>query len=64
VPVYLAYATDDNAAPGRALGAELARLGKTHQLEIYSSGGHNFVFSATHASDPDIFRFLAAHLLR
>jgi len=64
VPLYLGYAIDDNAEPGKALGAELARLGKVHQLAIYPSGGHNFVFNATHPSDADIFQFLSAHVLR
>jgi len=63
VPLYLGYATDDNAAPGEALGAELARLGKVYQLAIYPSGGHNFVFRATHPSEADIFQFLSAHVL-
>jgi dienelactone hydrolase len=63
-PLYLGYAADDNAEPGQSLGAELTRLGKAHQLMIYPSGGHNFVFRADHPSDADIFRFLAAHLPR
>lgn len=62
VPVYLGYAADDNAEPGRVLGAELARLGKVHQLAIYPSGGHNFVFRTTHTADEDIFRFLSEHV--
>ena len=61
-PVFLGYAEDDNAEPGRILGAELRRLGKVHELAIYPSGGHNFVFSATHPSNEDVFRFISIHL--
>lgn len=62
VPLYLGYAADDNAEPGRVMAAELARLGKVHQLAVYPSGGHNFVFRTTHPADEDIFRFLAKHV--
>ena len=61
-PVFLGYAEDDNAEPGRILAAELRRLGKVHELAIYPSGGHNFVFSATHPSNEDVFRFISIHL--
>jgi dienelactone hydrolase len=64
VPLFLAYATNDNAEPGRVLGVELARLGKVHQLAIYPTGGHNFVFDPKHAADADIFRFLSTHVPR
>lgn len=64
VPLFLGYATDDNAVAGQVMGAELKRLGKVHHLAIYPSGGHNFVYSAAHPSDSDFFRFLAAHLPR
>ena len=63
-PVYLGYAADDNAEPGRALGAELARLGKVHELVLYPTGGHNFVFNATHPAVEDVFRFLTTHIRR
>jgi dienelactone hydrolase len=63
-PLFLGYAVDDHAEPGRALAAELRRLGKTHQLVIYPSGGHNFVFRTDHPSDADIFRFFAEHVPR
>ena len=58
-PIYLGYAEDDNAEPGRVLAAELARLGKRHQLAIYPTGGHGFLFRADHPSEADIFRFLS-----
>ena len=64
VPIYLGYAEDDNAEPGRVLGAELKRLGKTHQLAIYPTGGHGFVFAADHPSIADVFRFLSDHVAR
>jgi dienelactone hydrolase len=63
-PIYLGYAEDDNADAGRVLGAELARLGKPHLLAIYPTGGHGFVFSSSHPSDADLFRFLATHVSR
>jgi dienelactone hydrolase len=63
-PIYLGYAEDDNAEPGRVLGAELKRLGKTHQLAIYPTGGHGFVFTADHPSIADVFNFLSTHLRR
>jgi dienelactone hydrolase len=64
VPVFLGYATDDNDEPGRVMAAELTRLNKTHQLAIYPSGGHNFVFAASHPANADMFKFLAAHVRR
>ena len=64
VPIYLGYAEDDNAEPGRVLGAELERLGKRHQLAIYPTGGHGFVFAAEHPSIADVFRFLSDHVAR
>jgi dienelactone hydrolase len=63
-PIYLGYAEDDNAEPGRVLGAELKRLGKTHQLAIYPTGGHGFVFAADHPSSTDVFHFLSEHVRR
>jgi dienelactone hydrolase len=64
VPTYLGYAEDDNAEPGRVLAAEFKRLGKTHQLAIYPTGGHGFVFAADHPSIADVFRFLSDHVAR
>lgn len=61
-PIYLGYSEDDNAEPGRVLGAELARLGKPHRLAIYPTGGHGFMYRADHPSDADIFRFLSEHV--
>lgn len=64
VPIYLGYAEDDSAEPGRVLGAELTRLGKPHQLSIYPTGGHGFIFAAEHAANADVFRFLSEHVSR
>ena len=64
MPVYLGYAEDDNAEPGRVLAAELVRLRKPHQLAIYPTGGHGFIFQPDHPSDADVFRFLAEHVRR
>ena len=63
-PIFLGYARDDSAEAGEALGAELSRLGKVHELKIYLTGGHNFVFSATHPADTDVFRFLSTYAQR
>lgn len=62
VPLYLGYAADDNAEPGKALGSELERSGKVHQLAIYPSGGHNFLFNPSHPADADVFRFLSTYV--
>jgi dienelactone hydrolase len=64
MPIYLGYAEDDNAEPGRVLAAELARLGKTYQLDIYPTGGHGFIFAADHPGTTDVFRFLSQHVPR
>ena len=53
-----------NLFPGRVLGAELKRLGKPHQLVIYPTGGHGFIFAANHPSIADVFRFLSEHVSR
>jgi dienelactone hydrolase len=59
VPMYLAYAEDDSAEPGRVLAAEFARLKKPHRLVVYPTGGHGFFFIEGHPSHADAFRFLA-----
>jgi dienelactone hydrolase len=64
VPAYLAYAEDDNAEPGRALAAEFLRLKRPHQLVVYPTGGHGFIFLDNHPSDADMFRFLTEHARR
>ena len=63
-PIYLGYAEDDNAEPGRVLAAEFKRLGKPHQLVVYPTGGHGFIFAADHPSIADVFRFLSEHVSR
>jgi dienelactone hydrolase len=58
-PIYLGYAEDDDAAAGRALGAELSRLQKPHVLAVYPTGGHGFFWQQDHPSNKDVFQFLA-----
>lgn len=65
VPIMLIHAANDySTAPGKALDAELARLGKKHVLKIYSSfgktpdDGHMFVYTDVVEWEPDVFRFL------
>jgi hypothetical protein len=57
-------ANDYSTAPGKALDAELTKLGKSHVLKIYPplgqtpDDGHNFVYSAIDEWEADVFRFL------
>ena len=69
VPLFLIHAANDfSIAPGRALDAEMTRLGRTHELKIYPAAGrtpaegHDFVHSGTATWEPDVFAFLDAHV--
>ena len=69
VPVLIIHAENDYAVtPGKALAAELARLGKPHRLKIYpplgksSSDGHNLVDLGVATWERDVFAFLDEHL--
>ncbi len=71
VPVCLIHAANDySVAPGKALGAEMARLGKPHRVKIYPpigrtpDIGHDFVHLAVPTWEPDVFAFLDEHLPR
>jgi dienelactone hydrolase len=68
-PVFLIFAANDySIAPGKALAAEMNRLGKTCTLEIYpavgttAAEGHDFVHRRVATWESDVFAFLAEHL--
>jgi carboxymethylenebutenolidase len=65
VPIMLLHAGNDySTAPGKAMGDELARLGKPHVVKIYppvgstADDGHNFVYTAVAEWEADVFGFL------
>jgi dienelactone hydrolase len=71
VPVFFIHAANDfSVAPGQAIAAEMARLGKPHRLEIYppvgktADEGHQFVYLDVPAWEPDVFAFLDPLLRR
>ena len=57
-------------APGKFLGAEMARLGKLHRVKIYPSvgrtadDGHDFIHLGVATWAPDVFTFLDEHARR
>lgn len=64
-PVFLLFAANDySVAPGEALAAEMARLGKRHTLKIYPpvgrtpQEGHGFIHRRVASWGPDVFAFL------
>lgn len=70
-PVFFIHAANDfSIAPGKALGAEMARLGKPHRVKIYppvgrsAAEGHDFVHSKVAMWEPDVFAFLDEHMRR
>jgi carboxymethylenebutenolidase len=65
VPVFLVHAANDySVAPGKALGAELARVGRPHRVEIYpptgrtADDGHDFIHLGVTTWEADVFAFL------
>src|SRR5262249_33490964 len=69
VPVFLIHAANDlSVEPGKALDAEMTRLGKPHTLKIYPAvgntpaEGHDFVHLRLSTWEPDVFAFLDEHL--
>ena len=69
VPIFFIHAANDySIAPGKALAAEMARLGKPYSLEIYPvfgtspSDGHNIVDLGVPIWEHDVFAFLDSHL--
>jgi carboxymethylenebutenolidase len=69
VPTFFIHAANDySVASGKALGAEMARLGKPSRVEIYpavgrtAEEGHAFVDLGLRSWEPDVFDFLDEHL--
>jgi dipeptidyl aminopeptidase/acylaminoacyl peptidase len=70
-PVFLTHAANDySVVPGQVMAAELARLGRSHQLRIYPSvgdtpaAGHDAVYTDISTWEDDVFRFLDEHMRR
>jgi carboxymethylenebutenolidase len=64
-PVFFIHAANDYSVnPGKALDAQLERLGKPHKLKIYPpightpDEGHNFPLTGASIWEPDVFAFL------
>lgn len=64
-PVFFIHAANDySVAPGSALAAEMARLGRPHRVKIYPpigqtpAEGHDFVHVGLSTWEPDVFAFL------
>lgn len=69
IPVFLIFAVNDfSVAPGKALAAEMARLGKPHRLKVYpavghtAQEGHGFVHLGVSTWEPDVFAFLDRYM--
>ena len=67
-PVFFVHAANDYSVdPGRALSAEMTRLGKSNRVEIYGavgkspSDGHDFVHRGLSVWEADVFAFLDEH---
>lgn len=70
-PVFLIHASNDHSvSAGKALGAEMARLGKPHRIRIYppvgrtADEGHDFVDLGIATWEPDVFSFLDERMRR
>jgi dienelactone hydrolase len=70
-PTFFIHAANDySVAPGKALDAERAQLGKPHRLRIYppvgrtADEGHDFVDLGVAVWEPDVFAFLDEHVRR
>ena len=68
-PVFFAYAANDyTTAPATVLSAEMTRLGRPNQVQIYApvgktaAEGHDFVHTAVSTWEQDVFAFLDAHM--
>jgi len=71
VPTFFIHAANDySVAPGRALAAEMARVGRAYRLKIYPSFGttasdaHNIVDLGVAVWEDDVFAFLTERLRR
>jgi hypothetical protein len=68
-PLFLAQAYNDNSlAPTYAVGAEMARVGRSHETRIYPpigegpGGGHGMFGTGVHLWRQDVESFLARSL--
>jgi len=68
-PMFFVHAANDYSThSGRALDAELARLGKPHRLKIYppvgqtADDGHDFPNNSVAIWEPDVFAFLDPYM--
>jgi carboxymethylenebutenolidase len=68
-PVYFVHAANDySTSSGKALAAEMQRLGRPHWLKVYPAAGrsaregHNLVFLNVATWEPDVFAFLDSRL--
>lgn len=71
VPVFFIHAANDfSVGSGKALGAEMARLGRPSRLKIYApvgrteEEGHNFIHLKVPVWEPDVFPFLDRYMSR
>jgi dienelactone hydrolase len=71
VPMFFIHAANDYSIhSGKAMDAEMARLGKPHRVKIYppvghtADEGHDFVDLGVATWEPDAFAFLNRHLGR
>jgi len=70
-PIFFIYAANDySIAPGKALGAEMARAGSLHRLKIYPAvgstprEGHDFIHQRVSLWEGDVFAFLDQRIRR
>jgi carboxymethylenebutenolidase len=68
-PVYFIHAANDySTSSGKALAAEMQRLGRPYRLKIYPAAGrsaregHNHVYRNVATWEPDVFAFLDSRL--
>jgi hypothetical protein len=68
-PVFLLHAANDySTAPGKALAAELQRVGRPGRLMIYppvgrtAREGHNLVYLKVPMWEAEVFSFLGEHV--
>jgi dienelactone hydrolase len=70
-PAFFIYAENDySTRAGKALAAEMGRLGRPHRVEIYPSvgrtpdDGHNFIHLGISTWEPDVFAFMDRYVKR
>ena len=70
-PVFFVHAANDySVTPGRALAAQMQRVGRVHVLRIFppvgrtAREGHNLVYLSVATWEPSVFAFLDGRLRR